>query len=123
MARAQDWVTKKVPYNQGATYGGYREDCSGFVSMAWQLAKPGLTTFTMHTVATNIKKTDLQPGDAINCDTTHIVLFGGWANAAKTQYTALYEANPAQGTVKKISPYPFFDNVSCYHPIRYNKVC
>ena len=29
MSRAQVWVNNHVPYNQGGTYQGYREDCSG----------------------------------------------------------------------------------------------
>jgi cell wall-associated NlpC family hydrolase len=89
MARGQDWVDKHIPYSQSGTYDGYRTDCSGFVSMCWTLARPGLSTFTMHTVATNIGKDQLQPGDALNCDTQHIVLFGGWANAERTKYIAL----------------------------------
>jgi hypothetical protein len=56
LARGQDWVDKKIPYSQTKTYDGYRTDCSGYVSMIWELAKPGLTTFTMHTVAHNISK-------------------------------------------------------------------
>ena len=67
ISRGQDWVNKKVPYSQNATHDGYRTDCSGFVSMCWELAKPGLHTWTMHEVAHNISKNDLQAGDAMNC--------------------------------------------------------
>ena len=91
--------------------------------MAWELAKPGLTTFTMHTVATNIGKDQLQPGDAINCDSQHIVLFAGWTDSSKTHYIAMEEANSATGTVKRTTPYPYWGGDSCYHPIRYNNVC
>jgi len=123
IAKGQDWVNKHVPYSQEKTYDGYRTDCSGFVSMCWELAKPGLTTFTMHTVSHNITKGELQPGDAMNCDSHHIVLFAGWANAEKTSYIAMEEANTAEGTVKKTIPYPYFNGDSCFHPIRYNSVC
>jgi len=78
-----------VPYNQGGTHDGYRTDCSGFVSMAWELTKPGLVTQSMHTVASNITKAQLQNGDAINCDSEHILLFGGWTSSDKTHYYAL----------------------------------
>lgn len=61
--------------------------------MSWMLSKPGLTTSTMHTVATNIAKDSLQPGDAINCDGHHIVLFAGWTSSDKTHYVAMEEAN------------------------------
>lgn len=42
-------------------------DCSGYVSMSWELAKPGLTTYTMHTQSHNITKDHLEKGDAMNC--------------------------------------------------------
>jgi cell wall-associated NlpC family hydrolase len=89
VARGQDWVNKHVPYSQTKTYDGYRTDCSGFVSMCWELAKPGLTTFTLHTVSHNITKNDLQPGDAMNCDSHHVVLFDGWTDSGRTHYTAM----------------------------------
>lgn len=123
IARGQSWVDKHVPYSQSKTYDGYRTDCSGFVSMAWQLSKPGLTTSTMRSVAGNIGKDQLQPGDAINCDSKHIVLFAGWTNSSKTHYIAMEEANSATGTVKRVTPYPYWGGDSCYHPIRYNSVC
>ncbi|WP_329243910.1 hypothetical protein OG417_46825 [Actinoallomurus sp. NBC_01490] len=42
LKRGKSWVTAKVPYSQTGTpycnsYGRYRRDCSGFVSMAWGL--------------------------------------------------------------------------------------
>lgn len=123
ISRGQNWVDKHVPYSQSKTYDGYRTDCSGFVSMCWELSKPGLTTFTMHTVAHNITKAELQPGDAMNCDSHHIVLFAGWTSSDRTHYVAMEEANTAEGTVKKVIPYPYFNGDNCFHPIRYNSVC
>lgn len=89
IARGQSWVDKHVPYNQQGSYDGYRTDCSGFVSMCWELARPGLTTFTMHTVAHNIEKGALAPGDAMNCDSRHIVLFAGWTDGSQSKYVAM----------------------------------
>ena len=31
------WLDAQVPYSQSKYYGGYRTDCSGFVSMCWDL--------------------------------------------------------------------------------------
>lgn len=121
--RAQVWVDKHVPYNQGGTYDGYRTDCSGYVSMAWELSKPGLTTQTMHTVAHNISKSQLEKGDALNCDSEHIVLFGGWSDSSQTHYIAYEETKPGEGTVRRVTPYPYWYNTGCFHPIRYNNVC
>src|SRR5262245_11998571 len=40
--RGLSWFDQKVPYSQSASHEGYRTDCSGFVSMCWQLG----TSFT-----------------------------------------------------------------------------
>lgn len=47
IARARKWVTANVPYTiQGDEYQGYREDCSGFVTMAWgTIRKPSWRRF------------------------------------------------------------------------------
>jgi len=123
ISRAEDWVSHHVPYNQGATYGGYREDCSGYVSMCWGTSKPGYTTFTMPSISKAIKKADLLPGDVLLCTTEHVVLFGGWADASHTQYTAYEETRPGEGTVKRVTPYPYWYNQGCFVPHRYNSVC
>ncbi len=80
IARGQDWVDKHIPYNK--TYDGYRTDCSGFVSMCWQLPTPGHTTSTLPGVSSTISRGELQPGDAILCPGTHVVLFAGWADSS-----------------------------------------
>jgi hypothetical protein len=117
------WVDKNVPYNHTGTYEGYRMDCSGFVSMCWELAKPGLYTYTIQTVSHNITKEQLLPGDAMLCDSHHIVLFDGWADSAHTHFVAMEENSPAVGTIKRATPYPYWNADNCYHPIRYNNVC
>ena len=47
--RAQDWVNRKIPYSQTQTTDGYRQDCSGYVSMAWKSSTSGggHTTYNM----------------------------------------------------------------------------
>lgn len=123
LARAQDWVDKHVPYNQQGSYDGYRTDCSGYVSMTWELSKPGLTTSTLHTVSSNITKEQLLIGDAIICEGHHVVFFGGWSDAGKTHYYCYEESTPETGTIKVLKPYPFSVNTTCFHPIRYHGVC
>lgn len=123
VSRAQTWVDNHVPYDQSKTYDGYRTDCSGFVSMAWELSKPGLTTQTLPSVSTNIGKDSLQPGDALLCESEHVVLFGGWTDSTKTHYIAYEETRPGEGTVKRATPYPYWSSTSCFHPVRSNNVC
>ncbi|WP_406839516.1 hypothetical protein ACICHK_31390 [Streptomyces sp. AHU1] len=83
IARAKNWYTRNVPYSQSAYASDvdgdhtYRTDCSGFVSMAWHLTT-SLTTETLPSVATQINKADLRPGDALNDYSEHVVLFAGW---------------------------------------------
>lgn len=86
IARGQVWVDKNVPYSQTKTYDGYRTDCSGFVSMCWQLPKDGPSTSEFPNYSVKITKNDLQPGDAMLCEGHHIVLFAGWKDSGKTQY-------------------------------------
>lgn len=92
-------------------------DCSGYVS------KPGLTTYTMHTVFHNIIKEHLESGDAMNCDSYHILLFMGWTDNLKTHYVGLEESTSANSAVKRITPYPYWTHTDCFHPIRYNNIC
>jgi len=118
ITRAEDWVSHHVPYNQGADYGGYREDCSGYVSMCWETAKPGYTTFTMPTITDKITKAELTEGDCLLCESEHVVLFGGWADASHTTYVAYEETRPGEGTVKRVTPYPYWYNTACFVPHR-----
>jgi hypothetical protein len=120
-SRAQVWVDNKVPYNQDATYQGYREDCSGYVSMTWGTSKPGYTTFTMPQIAHPITRDDLQPGDVLLCASEHVVFFGGWVDSAN--YIGYEETQPGQGTIKSSVPYPYWYNTACFLPYRYNSVC
>ncbi|MFJ4185357.1 hypothetical protein [Kitasatospora sp. NPDC089509] len=93
VARARDWVNKAVPYSPNGlnspygwwadaeTGGRYRQDCSGLVSMAWQLPD-SLTTQSLPNVSTRINIDDLKPGDALNNISTHTALFTGWADGS-----------------------------------------
>ncbi len=133
MARAQSWVDAGVTYDQEGTYNGYREDCSGYVSMAWGLATPGLTTYTLPSVASPISKDDLQPGDILlnsngggNADFAHVVLFEGWVDSSHTSYNG-YEEVYAPGYYIGAHhttnvPYPYWSGYDPqdYVPMRLN---
>jgi MYXO-CTERM domain-containing protein len=107
LARAEEWVTAKVPYCQSANHqpdgdkacspvctrpdnpawDDYRSDCSGFVSWAWGLPAPGRVTWELAPAQTDITFTiqaqDLQPGDAINKPHDHTMLFKAWTVPGK----------------------------------------
>ncbi|MFD8349888.1 peptidoglycan-binding protein [Streptomyces coelicoflavus] len=125
--RAKTWVAAKVPYSLTAYWSdGYRQDCSGFVSMAWKLPANEWTG-SLGTVADRITKAELQPGDILlfhNASDpekgSHVVIFGGWTDGTRTAYTA-YEQTPPH-TRKLDTPYAYWSDSAKYLPYRYKGV-
>jgi hypothetical protein len=104
LAIAHRWIDLGVTYDRGGTFEGYRKDCSGFVSMAWGLARPGPATAALEPFSDNpqtyeIPIDQLLPGDAVNRRTRHalasggtvghIRLFGGWIDQAAGTHCVL----------------------------------
>ena len=124
IARAQGWVDQKVPYSMSSYWSdGYRQDCSGFVSMAWGLDS-SQTTWTLPDFADPITKADLQPGDILVFNNpsnpqagSHVTIFGGWADSARTSYLAYEQTSPT--TTKRTTPYAYWSNSASYVPYRY----
>ncbi|MFO0565028.1 MAG: hypothetical protein U0263_05160 [Polyangiaceae bacterium] len=96
------WYDAQVPYSQSSQHEGYRTDCSGFVSMCWELGQS-------YTTASFINDTgewsslgsfgELQPADAMvyrKGSSGHIVMFVGWNDASKTEACVLEEASTAE---------------------------
>lgn len=125
--RAAAWVSQKVPYSVSSYWSdGYRQDCSGYVSMAWKLTGNEWTG-SLAQYADKITKAELQPGDILlfhnasdPYNGSHVVIFGGWANTARTQYVA-YEQTPPH-TRKMTTPYAYWNNSARYVPYRYKGV-
>ncbi|MGG6269046.1 hypothetical protein ACQ4M3_34250 [Leptolyngbya sp. AN03gr2] len=103
LAHAKTWVDRRVPYNQGAYYQGYRQDCSGFVSMAWQLPVSAVTSTLPQFSRTLSSRDELQAGDAINNrkigNEGHVVLFVQWKDKNQGKFIA-YEENGSLGTAQ-----------------------
>lgn len=130
ITRAQSWIDAKVPYNQGGhysnIYGNYREDCSGFVSMALGLPS-SYTTVTLPQVMHPITQGELQPGDFMlntaSGDNGHVAIFMGWTDASHAHYTS-WEENPGLGGASMQNvPYPYWptwSGSSHYTPYRRN---
>ncbi len=117
IARAIAWTDKHVPYSQARTFMGYRTDCSGFVSYALGLGKPGETTNTLWNRTWSLRKEELQPGDVMLAKDRHVVLFAGWANSDHTKYVA-YEQASSVGSVCRVIPYPYYNGSGRYVPRR-----
>ncbi|MFG2134195.1 peptidoglycan-binding protein [Streptomyces sp. NPDC048751] len=124
ITRAKKWVTRKVSYSMSAyTSDGYRQDCSGFVSMAWSLAGNEWTG-SLHKFGDRISKEQLQPGDILLFHNpanphngSHVVLFGGWTDDTHRYYTAYEQIRPHARA--KATPYAYWSNSGRYVPYRY----
>ncbi|MFD9038517.1 peptidoglycan-binding protein [Streptomyces bottropensis] len=122
--RAKSWIQAEVPYSMREYWSdGYRQDCSGFVSMAWNL--PGNEwTGSLDKFAQRISKDRLEPGDMLLFHNpkdprkgSHVVIFGGWTDDAETHYIAYESARPYAR--RQVTPYGYWDNAARYVPYRY----
>ncbi|MGW1024051.1 peptidoglycan-binding protein [Streptomyces sp. NPDC002577] len=125
--RAKQWVAAKVPYSMDKFWAdGYRQDCSGFVSMAWNLGTNEWTG-TLSTYGVRITKEQLQPGDILlfhnladPVDGSHVTVFGGWTDYTHTYYVAYEQVRP--NTRKKSTPYAYWSHSASYVPYRYKGI-
>lgn len=122
--RAKKWVTAQVPYSMTKYWSdGYRQDCSGYVSMAWNL--PGNEwTGSLATYGTRIAREELQPGDILLFHNpadpgkgSHVTVFGGWTDYTHTHYTAYEQTKPH--TRKQTTPMAYWTNSGSYVAYRY----
>ncbi|MCK8676601.1 peptidoglycan-binding protein [Streptomyces lichenis] len=124
MERAERWVVAKVPYSMEKFWSdGYRQDCSGYVSMAWNLAGNEWTG-SLAAFGTRIERSELQPGDILLFHNaadpnagSHATIFGGWVDAERTTYTAYEQARPQ--TRKQATPMAYWNNSAAYVAYRY----
>lgn len=88
------WLGAGVTYNRDGYHDGYRRDCSGFVSMAWEYtANPSTAYFPPFVTGKYAVELgsidDLAPGDALNKTFRnpygHVMLFAGWASQDHSQ--------------------------------------
>ncbi|MEU0986697.1 peptidoglycan-binding protein [Streptomyces sp. NPDC005953] len=125
--RAKKWVTAKVPYSMAAYWSdGYRQDCSGYVSMAWNLARNEWTG-SLAQYGIKITREELQPGDILlfhnpanPTNGSHVTIFGGWTDGTHTSYVAYEQAKPH--TRKQSTPMAYWNNSDQYIPYRYRGV-
>ncbi len=125
--RAKKWIAAQVPYSMDDYWtDGYRQDCSGFVSMAWNLGTNEWTG-SLDQFGVRISKQELQPGDILlfhNQDNpergSHVVIFGGWMDYTHMSYVA-YEETPPQAR-RQVTPYAYWSNSERYVPYRYKGV-
>ncbi|MFJ2175743.1 peptidoglycan-binding protein [Streptomyces sp. NPDC087851] len=125
--RAKLWVDAKVPYSMEKYWtDGYRQDCSGYVSMAWNLAANEWTG-SLAEFGVRIEREELQPGDMLLFHNpadpnkgSHVTLFGGWTDYTHTYYMA-YEQTKPHARVQS-TPMAYWNNSNRYIPYRYKGV-
>ncbi|GAA3344935.1 hypothetical protein GCM10020358_50100 [Amorphoplanes nipponensis] len=125
--RARSWLTVGIPYSQRRcyrnTYGDYRTDCSGFVSMAWGLGGAGSAFWTgnLDSRSRTISRADLQPGDALlrhDGVSNHVALFVRWADSGHTRPVVM-EQTGSRGTIQDTWS---SSDAATYTPIRYDNI-
>lgn len=124
LRRARSWVAAQVPYSMSRYWSdGYRQDCSGFVSMAWGL--PGNEwTGSLKRYAVRISKDELRPGDILlhhnranPLNGSHVVIFGGWTDYTHKRYIAYEQTRPHAR--RRVTPYEYWTGAAGYVPYRY----
>ena len=149
VARGNVWVTGHVPYSQeryayeggslvptsvvNPSTKGYRTDCSGFISMCWNLRRADGTPLNLDTagldsttIAVAVAKADLAPGDLmlrakdkVTSGSGHAVLFVRWDDAQMVNYWAFEEASTKTGTVAHLRNYANDYGSGYFRPYRY----
>jgi hypothetical protein len=107
LARARSWhphEPARIPYDQAATYQGYRMDGSGYASMILGLPKPGpnSTMLVGPDYTRQIPMVDLRPGDLIvnpmgDATVRQVIVFDSWADPGHISYWA-YQQRRRYGT-------------------------
>ncbi|MEV4329567.1 peptidoglycan-binding protein [Streptomyces sp. NPDC049597] len=125
--RAKKWVGAKVPYSMSKYWSdGYRQDCSGYVSMAWNLGSNEWTG-SLAEFGDRILRDDLQPGDILLFHNpknptkgSHVTIFGGWTDYTHSYYVAYEQTKPH--TRKQATPMAYWNNSASYVAYRYKGV-
>ncbi|MCT4356097.1 peptidoglycan-binding protein [Streptomyces sp. Je 1-79] len=125
--RAKRWVNAQVPYSMERYWSdGYRQDCSGYISMVWNL-RGNEWTGSLDRFAERIDRTQLQAGDILlfhnpaNPTTgSHVTLFGGWTDYTHTSYIAYEQTKPR--TRRQATPLAYWVDSDRYVAYRYKGV-
>lgn len=132
--RANSWLTAnngtRVPYSQSLKWtDGYRQDCSGYASMAARLDKnpdaPNTQALIKDDLTFSISMSELKRGDLVidalgDENGRHVVIFDRWTDSAKTRYFA-YEQRGDWGTDYRSRTYGL-EPYSDYKPRRLHNV-
>ena len=122
--RAQYWIDRHVMYSQKYYTWDidhskeYRQDCSGFVTMAWH-ASGDHYTGNMLDISHKISYGSLQPGDAMLRPEHHTALFMGWTSSSHSTMYVWEESDYGKPALKTTWGSSYFD---AYYAVRYDHV-
>jgi hypothetical protein len=130
IVNAQDWLTADnggpVPYSQASDWSdGYRQDCSGYASMALGLPPAGPNTvelvndgWTVPVSMGQLRQGDLVINDHGDSDQRHVVIFDHWTDGTDQSYMA-YEQAGSVGTEYDQESYGVdgTDGYQAYEPV------
>lgn len=129
--RAATWLTAynggPVPYSQSSYFQGYRQDCSGYVSMALNLGtSPNTVGLADSQYTRKISMSELKPGDLIidyqgTNTTRHVVIFEKWNDSSKSSYTAYEQTGDGDKTRHRTLKYGLESNseYEARRPVKY----
>ncbi|MFI8517195.1 peptidoglycan-binding protein [Streptomyces sp. NPDC085481] len=125
--RAKTWISAQVPYSMERYWSdGYRQDCSGYISMAWNL-RSNEWTGSLDRFADRIDRDELQAGDILLFHNpanptrgSHVTIFGGWTDYTHTSYIAYEQTKPRAR--KQATPLAYWENSDRYVAYRYKGV-
>jgi len=95
-------------------------DCSGFISRCWRLSAP-FSTYEIHQLCQPLADYEaLRPGDVVNKENEHILLFVGWFDPEHTLMNVYDVGCPPNWKVMKHNAYTAWLKKNDYKPLRYN---
>ncbi len=100
--------SNRVPYDQTASYQGYRADGSGYASMVLGLPKPGPNSALLEaSYCRHVRQSALRPGDLVikasgGADVREVLIFEKWTSGRHTAYWA-YQQRRGYGTDHLVS--------------------
>ena len=118
--RGKTWVEDGIMYSQSRYHEGYRQDCSGFVSMCWD-AGTSYTTRNIQEVSYQISVEEMLPGDAV-WTPGHLSLFVEWVDQPNGRYMALEESTWGKPALYREKSLPGNAKIYRYDNIEENPV-
>jgi hypothetical protein len=120
--RGFKWLDDDVPYSQSASHEGYRTDCSGFVSMCWELGESSNTSALFGGDANHALGSwnDLLPADAV-VKRGHVMMFVAFDDASHDGICVLEQSSTKNDMQFRVHPVSSLKGEG-YKPIRATKL-